>query len=306
MHFERSLILLKNYIGDSVMASPLVRSVASMSKATDILAAPLVEQIFRFPDFRARFYDPGNLSKFNQLLKTVKRVREGRYEAAFIVNRSFRSALLTRLAGIPRRVGHATEGRSWLLTDKIPYDPIKNEALCYLDLLKGSEIPFPKPELFVSDEERTLGQTKLEGATIGIQAGARHDYKQISTEVWQAVGKKLLENGERLAFFGGAEERSLLGEIQLPGIDLVGKTNLRESMGAISNLKLMIGGDTGVMHLAAALGTPTITVFGPTPFEKWGWFEAPHQVIVAPYRDIKKLNAATLIEAMEKSLCVTR
>lgn len=306
MHFERSLVVLKNYIGDSVMASPLVRSVAAISGATDILGAPLVEQIFRFPGFRARFYDPGNLSNIGQLMRMAKQVREGQYDAAFIVNRSFRSALLTKLARIPRRIGHVTEGRSWLLTDKVSYHPTKNEALCYLDLLGNQTPAFNKPELFASEDEVARGRELLNGATVGIQAGARHDYKQIPVEVWRNLGKKLVDEGAKLAFFGGAEERTLLGELQLTGTDLVGKTNLRESIGALANLKLMIGGDTGVMHLAAAVGTPTITAFGPTPNEKWGWFNEPHQVIIAPDKDIHKLEASTMIEAAERAMCAVR
>ncbi len=306
MSFERSLIVLKNYIGDSVMASPLVRSVAAVSGATDILAAPLVEQIFRFPNFRVRFYDPGKLSHLPNLMRMAKRVREGKYDAAFIVNRSFRSALLTRLAGIPRRIGHATEGRAWLLTDRIPYHPTKNEALCYLDLL-GDETPvFTQPELFVTEEERERGRELLDGATVGIQPGARHDYKQVPVPVWQALGRRLIESGERLAFVGGPEERALLGEMQLPGVDLVGKTTLRESMGALAGLRLLAGGDTGVMHLAAALGTPTVTAFGPTPYEKWGWFQEPHQVVVAPDREVKKLEGVMMIEAAERAMCAPR
>ncbi|MBC8063407.1 MAG: glycosyltransferase family 9 protein [Chlorobia bacterium] len=303
MRFERSLVVLKNYLGDSVMASPLVRSVAAISGATDVLGAPVVEQIFRFPNFRARFYDPGNLSKLGQLLRMVKRVREGKYEVAFIVNRSFRSALLAKLAGIPKRVGHATEGRGWLLTDRVPYHPTKNEALCYLDLLQGAEPDFTKPELFASDEERERGKELLSGATIGIQPGARHEYKQIPIPVWQAVGRRLIDQGGKLAFIGGVEERGLLGELQLPGVDLIGRTTLRETIGVVANLELMIGGDTGVMHLAAGAGTPTITVFGPTPSEKWGWFESPHQVIIAPDKDIQRLEASTLIEAAERVTC---
>lgn len=306
MHFDRSLIVLKNYIGDSVMASPLVRSVAAVSGATDILASPMVEQICRFPDFRVRFYDPGKLSNVANLMRMAKRVREGTYDVAFIVNRSFRSALLTRLAGIPRRIGHATEGRAWLLTDKIPYHPTKNEALCYLDLLGNESPAFSQPELFVSQEERQRGRDLLDGATVGIQLGARHEYKQVPIPVWKALGKRLIESGERLAFLGGAEERELLGEVQLPGVDLVGKTSIRESMGAMAELRMMAGGDTGVMHLAASLGTATVTAYGPTPYEKWGWFQEPHQVVVAPDRDVSKLEPDAFIAAAERAICARR
>lgn len=308
MPFDRSLVVLKNYLGDTVMASPLVRSVAAESKATDILGSPVVEQLLRYPNFRARYYDPGNLANVAQLFRMVKRVKEGHYQAAFLVNRSFRSALLVRLAGIPVRIGHATEGRGWMLTSKVPYHPSKNEAECYLDLMRAVNVEpaVTKPELHVTEEERIRGKELVSGATIGIQPGARNDDKQVSISVWREVARKLSEDGHRLAYFGGVEERSLLGDLQVDGVDLVGKTTLRETIGALANLKLMIGADTGVMHLAAAVGAPTITAFGPTPSDKWGWFAQPHHVIKAAGGDIKAINANQLLEAAGTALCVSR
>jgi heptosyltransferase-2 len=300
VYFERSLVVLKNYLGDTVMASPLIRSVVNASGATDILGAPIVEQLLRFPDFRARFYDPGKLSNIGQFFRMARQVREGQYEAAFLVNRSFRSALLVRMAGIKKRIGHATEGRSWLLTERVPYDPTKNEAECYLDLFTQATKLTPSvtnPALFVFPEEQKRAVELLDGATVGIQAGARHDYKQVPLKIWHEVGQALIRDGQRLAFFGGPEERTLLGELQLPGVDLVGKTTIRETIGALSCLKAMIGGDTGV---------PTITAFGQTPAEKWGWYTPPHQVVRSPDNNIRKLDAKTLIESTEKVLCALR
>lgn len=307
MPFERSLIVLKNYLGDTVMASPLVRAVQSQSSATDILGPPISEQILRFPDRKSRFYDPGNLAKVSQLLRTAKLVKQGQYDIAFVVNRSFRSALVVRLAGIPMRIGHSTEGRGFLLSHRVPYHKDRNEALSYLDLLRatGQKVPGEfdgKPTLWVSDDERSQGAALLNGATIGIQPGARHDYKQIPIGIWQAIGKELLGRGHRVAFFGGAEERGILGELQFQGEDLVGRTSLRETIGALSNLSLMIGGDTGVMHLAAAVGTPTITAFGPTPAKKWGWYSEPHTVIQARNKDLKNLEYQEFETAISRVL----
>jgi ADP-heptose:LPS heptosyltransferase len=144
------------------------------------------------------------------------------------------------------------------------------------------------------------------GATIGIQPGARNLDKQVPTSVWQEVARQLVNDGHRLAFLGGPEERGLLGELQVDGVDLVGKTTLRETIGAMANLKLVLGADTGVMHLAAAVGTPTVTTFGPTPADKWGWFAEPHRVIKATGGDIRTISASQLLEAAGASLCVSR
>jgi len=305
VHCERSLIVLKNYLGDTVMATPLVRSVYAASGSVDVFASRTCEQILRFPDIRLRFAEYVNLKNPMLLFRAARNLRHGKYDCAFIVNRSFRSALMCRLAGIKRRIGHATEGRAKLLTDPVPYDDIKPESACYLDLVKraGIEPSSVVPELYVSDSERSTGRELLEGAQVGIQAGARHEYKQVPVDVWRELGSWLTDKGFKLAFFGGAEERPVLGELRLSGVDLVGKTSLRDALGAMANLQLMIGGDTGVMHLAAGVGTPTISAFGPTPSDKWGWHHPPHQVLVAPNKDITKLEAGSIIQAAEKVLC---
>ncbi|MCC7230203.1 MAG: hypothetical protein IT203_07395, partial [Fimbriimonadaceae bacterium] len=59
-------------------------------------------------------------------------------------------------------------------------------------------------------------------------------------------------------------------------------------------------GDTGVMHLAAAVGTPTITAFGPTPSKKWGWFNEPHTVIQAKNQDLENLEFSEFEVALSR------
>lgn len=303
MRFERSIVVLKNYLGDTVMASPLVREVARRSTAIDLLGNPVVEQILRSNDLRARAHDPGNLNKVGQLFRTASRIRQGHYDVAFVVNRSFRSALLVRLAGVKTRVGHATEGRGVLLTHRVPYVEDRNEAECYLDLLRsldgGVENLDPKPHLWISDEERAKGKELAGTDAIGIQPGARHEYKQIPTAILREVGQTL----SPLVFIGGKEEAPILAQLNLEGTDLIGKTTLRETMGVLANLRLMVGGDTGVMHLAAALGCPTVTVFGPTPAKKWGWFDPPNQVVQAPNGDISKVDAKSILDAVGRATC---
>jgi len=307
VRFERTLVVLKNYLGDTVMASPLVRTVAAESNVMSVLGSPVTEQIIRFPNFNAGFHDPGNLANVANLFRQAKALRSKKVEAAFLVNRSFRSALLVRLAGIPTRVGHSTEGRAMLLTHRVPYDDDTNEAQSYLDLARaiGLDPEFAVPELWVSDAELATGAKLLQGATVGIQPGARHEYKQIPVGLQRELILRIRELGFRIACFGGNEERRLLEHLPAPDTNLVGTTTIRETIGALANLKLMVGGDTGVMHLAAAVGTPTVTAFGPTPAKKWGWFESPHQVVQAPDGDISKLESGVLTAAVERVLCAS-
>ena len=305
MRFERTLVVLKNYLGDTVMASPLVRSIHADTAQLSILGSPVTEQLLRFPNFSAQFTDPGNLGNAANLFRQATVLRRQRFEAAILVNRSFRSALLVRLARIPVRVGHDTEGRGVLLTHRVEYDLEKNEALCYLDLAHsiGIEPKFGNPELWISEAEREQGRQLVRTATVGVQPGARHEYKQVPIRIQTEVIEALKSKGCKVAYLGGKEERSLLARLPTPDVDLIGSTTIRETIAALANLRLVVGGDTGVMHMAAAIGTPTITVFGPTPAKKWGWFQHPHQVIQANNGDISQVDAESINQAVEKVLC---
>ncbi|HJP82248.1 MAG TPA: glycosyltransferase family 9 protein [Fimbriimonadaceae bacterium] len=298
-------MLLKDYIGDSVMASALVRSLAANSGELTLAASPTVRELLRFPNFQPNLVEVGRLSKPVQLWNVAQQLRRAKLQAIFLVNRSFRSALAARLSGTPIRVGHSTEGRSWLLTHAVRYDEAENEAQSYLHLAQALDIqtPFTTPELYVSEEERAAGLRQLQGATVGIQPGARHDYKEIPVAVLLSLVDWLKEHGKRIAYFGGPEERGKLQDLGDSAVDLVGKTTLRGTLAALSGLELMIGGDTGVMHLAASVGTPTVTAFGRTPTSKWGWFTAPHQVLQAPNGNMSDLSADELIATVERALC---
>jgi ADP-heptose:LPS heptosyltransferase len=305
MRFNRCGVLLKNYIGDSVMASPLVRSLAANSGELTLAASPTVLELLRFPNFQPNFVEVGKLSKPAQLWNVARQLRRAKLDAIFLVNRSFRSALAARLSGTLIRVGHSTEGRSWLLTHAVRYDEVENEAQSYLHLAQALDIetPFTTPELFVSEEERVAGLNQLQGASVGIQPGARHDYKEIPMPVLLSLADWLQEHGKKIVYFGGPEERGKLAALGDSGVDLVGKTTLRGTLGALSGLELMVGGDTGVMHLAASVGTPTVTAFGRTPASKWGWFSPPHQVLQAPKGNMSDLSADELIASAERALC---
>ena len=85
-------------------------------------------------------------------------------------------------------------------------------------------------------------------------------------------------------------------------VDLIGACTIRQTMSALASVRLAIGGDTGVMHLAAGLGVPTVTAFGPTPAVKWGHHYAPHQVLQAPAQDLAQLDSRTLIQAALQAL----
>ena len=120
-------------------------------------------------------------------------------------------------------------------------------------------------------------------------------------ETLAAAAGSLREKGYRIVLLGGVDEvddaatfsKLIGGEVT----DLVGRCKLRETMGVSTHLKLMLGSDTGLMHVAAAMGCPTLTVFGTVPAEKWGHNYPPHRAIQAPNKDLKLVDPQLLVEA---------
>jgi len=299
-------VLLKpQYLGDAVMACPLIDSISASYAETVVMCGPLVAEVLQDRANGIRFETGEKISGTEPVLRTAKTMRSLNVDHVYLVNRSFRSALSTRIAGIPFRIGHATEARGYLLTNRIAYDPAKFEAECYLDLARTMNVETAegKPKLCVAEEEKAEARQVLQGAEIGVQPGARYPQKQVPLSVMAEVVRNLQSRGQKIALLGGPEEaeqaRHFCTLLEEDALDLTGKLAIRQTLGALANLKLMIGSDTGLMHLAAAAGCPTVTVFGPNPASKWGHRYAPHKVIEAPGKDIQKVDAATILRACD-------
>src|SRR6185503_16759859 len=150
---ERALVLLKpQYLGDAVMACPLIDSLSATYAETIVMCGPLVAEVLQDRANNVRFEKGEKISGIAPVLRTAKTIRSLGIDHVYLVNRSFRSALATRIAGIPFRIGHATETRGYLLTNRTAYDPAKFEAECYLDLARTMNIETAdgKPKLCVA------------------------------------------------------------------------------------------------------------------------------------------------------------
>lgn len=143
-------------------------------------------------------------------------------------------------------------------------------------------------------------------ATVGVQPGASFAAKTLPLEGLAKVVNRLGDGGHRVAMIGGKEERhlgaALQGMAKEPLLNLIGVCTLRQSMGAVAGLRACVGGSTGIMHIAAAVGCPTITVFGPTSASRWGHNYAPHQSVSVASRNIADMDPDVVYEAVVRAL----
>lgn len=300
MRLERLIVSLKTYLGDAVMALPMIETLEREYEDVTIQTSPLVQELLQDP-IRSRKFIPFEKSRKPWVtLKAAMRLKREGYDTVVLVNRSFRAALLAKIAGIPCRVGHDIEGRGWMLNKAVPYDDRRFEAETCMDLARalGCE-GLARPRISITEPLRVEGNRLIEGCDVGIQAGARFGAKQIPLAVMAEVVCSLVQDGRRVVLLGGPDEVSATQEVQRmlpsPVLSLAGKTNIPATLATLANLRLCIGGDTGLMHMAAAVGTPTLTIFGPTNFDKWAHQYEPHRAIVAPENDMSKLRAGEVV-----------
>jgi len=321
------VILLKHrFLGDAIVATPLIAAVKQVypeapvvvvtgAGAAQLLAEhPAISSLRTYGSGTAERTQGGSRRLMRAAWNLASELRaKSRPERVFVVDRSLRAALTACRMGARERIGFDTEGRGFLLTTRVAYDPERPETECGLDLLRavapGSYNA--RPQLFLSAAEKVAGLALLpegRGPLIGIQPGASHDYKQWPREHLVTVVTALVqERGARMVLVGGPEERpaveAFLAQVRVPiARDLTGQTKLRETMGVLANLTLFLGNDTGVNHIAAALGTPTVALFGPTPAHKWGWEGPQNRVLLAPEGQMDRLRPEPVQAAVEALL----
>ncbi len=208
----------------------------------------------------------------------LRSIRRGEFELALILPNSFQSALAIRLAGVPRRIGYATDGRSWLLTTALPRSKGVHQAQAYVGLLSPLSIVAPacaldypvRPQAEAEAgrlwEKVGLGQRPTAGIHLGAAFGP--------SKLWwperyaQLADRLRSRHGVDVVFLGSPGERRLWQNVaerlDHPAPSLVGQDRLEILPALLRRCRVLVSGDTGAMHLAAAVGVPVVALFGPT------------------------------------------
>jgi heptosyltransferase-2 len=277
------LIIPYMWIGDFVRGHSVVRVLNQrwpnrpVDLLTTTLCAPLVDYM---PGVRAGIvWDlPRSRLAVARQWGLASLLRARNYGTALVLPRTWKSAIAPALAGIPERVGFVGEARfglinQWRWGEKaLPRFIDKNAALALPD---GAALPpeWPVPRLRVPSERvnrfrqsRGLGQgTAVALAPGSVGASKRWTY-------YPQAARLLAERGLDVWVIGGPGEKGVAGEIVAAGgprvRDLTGN-DLRDGILAMAAARLAISNDSGLMHIAAALGTPTMGIFGPTSPYHW-------------------------------------
>jgi heptosyltransferase II len=290
---KRLLVRAPNWIGDAVMCEPALRGLRELypQAAITLLAKASVAELFRSTHTVDRiviYEDKGMHAGLSGKWTLAQTLRRQQFDMAVLFQNAFEAALLSWLAGIPRRYGYATDGRTCLLTDPVAKpdrQALTHQVSYYWNLLKplGVTGPPASPFLSVTQEEEAALHARLsaseirpEDFVIGINPGSTYGQakrwlperfaeaaKRVSRMIQQEQGRPVA-----VVILGAKGEERLGREIAavIGGRTLVlsGATTIRELMTATKRCDLLLTNDTGPMHIAAAFQVPLVAVFGPT------------------------------------------
>lgn len=269
-----ALVIAPQWIGDAVMTEPLLRRLQARGERLTVGALPWVAPVYRaMPQVAEVIEFPfahGGL-QFMARRNIAKRMA-GQFGKAYVLPNSLKSALLPFLARIPQRIGYLGEARVGLLTQRLKNPNHKPPMVAFYSALSGETgIEADRPQLHIAD---TAVQATLQG--LGLQRGGYVVFapgaefgpaKRWPARHFAELAAKL---GLPVVLLGSGKEAALCDEIALPVnaaqpgrcINLAGKTSLPQALALIAASASTVSNDSGLMHVAAALGVRQVAIFG--------------------------------------------
>jgi heptosyltransferase II len=271
VEFSRIVIRATNWVGDAVLSLPALEAVRRRfpNAYIAVLAKPWVADLYA----GERFTDEVLLYEGQSRLQLARTLRAGRYDCAILLQNAFGAALIAWMAGIPNRIGYNRDGRGLLLTHAVPVPKTgeipRHQRFYYLEMLRRAGLIDRLPECEAIRLNRP--QTALGKRTIGVSPGAAYGTAKrwLPERFAEAAGALAEKRGASIALFGSKSERALCTEIagMLKGhqvTNYAGETSLAQFIELAAGCELFLTNDSGAMHIASALGVPTVAVFGAT------------------------------------------
>jgi heptosyltransferase II len=257
---SRTLVVAPNWIGDALMAQPLLSRLKDAGANIEVLAPEWVAAVLRrMPEVDhviAIPYRHGAL-QLGERWRLSRAVAARGYDRAIVLPNSWKSALVPFLAGIPQRAGYVGELRYGLLNSTLPNSksPMPQH---YARLAGPLEGPLPPPRLAVSTAEIAEAQNRfgLAAPYVVLCPGAEYG----PAKRWPYFKELAERMSMPCVVLGSASDRDAAAGIR--GKDLAGRTTLDEAIRLIAGAAVVVSNDSGLMHVAAALGRPQVALFG--------------------------------------------
>jgi lipopolysaccharide heptosyltransferase II len=288
-------------IGDLILITPALRALRERYPAAilDVLTTPgsaaalqglpTVDHVILLDKYPFDHPLGGIRSgRWRELFALARQLRGNRYDAVILFHHlslrfgALKHALLTLATGAPRRIG-LDNGRGWFLNERVTDDGfgVRHEVAYWLALAAAAGVQSdemddsPRPELAIGGEDRAWAECLLplvDRPTVALHpgSGGYSLARRWGLEEMAALGRRL-GAGARVVIVGtpadGTDE--LASALGSDALDLGGRTTLGRLAAVLARCDLVIGADSGVLHVAATVGTPVVALFGPTNHRAW-------------------------------------
>lgn len=302
----RILVVRPDHLGDVLLSGPALAALraARPGARIDLMVGPWSAAVAArlpgpdevrtadLPPYR-RGAGPSRLGRLAALPREARRLRSARYDAALVLrDDDYWGAWLAALAGIPLRIGHDEPGpRPFLSHALAPAERPAHVAAAALALVAAAvgapaaSTPESAPlriALRPEDHEaaaRAMAALPKGRAPLAIHPGSGAAVKAWRPDDWAEVARALTQDGETVLLTGGPGEREEVAELAAllgrPTLDLAGRTELGGLAAVYARCRLVLGVDSGPLHLATAVGTPSVRLYGPADADRFGPWGAP-------------------------------
>lgn len=253
------------------MTEPLLRRLAARGEQVTVGAVPWVAPVYRamahVRDVIEFPFQHGGLQW--RARRKIAKEAEGRFDIAYVLPNSMKSALLPFLASIPKRVGYLGEARVGLLTHRLKNPKGRPPMVAFYSALAGEAgVEADRPQLLLTNEQigAALQNAHLPGGGFYVFApGAEFGPAKRWPAIHFAGLAKTLD--APVVLLGSGKEAPLCEEIRAEAgahecVNLAGKTSLLDAFALIAGARAVISNDSGLMHVAAAFGVPQVALFG--------------------------------------------
>jgi lipopolysaccharide heptosyltransferase II len=292
----RVFVFLREHIGDVVNSTAALHCLRRRFPDTHLcveVGERAAEVLQNFPGIDDLWIRPTHQGLWGKL-RFIRRLRKGRFDLAVILDDSADMVLHAWLGGIPTRVGVRRKRKfQSLYTAFVLHDPSRHETLEHyraLVELLGCDTSDYRPHLFPSPEDTQSADMELHRAgwdghttLVGINPGASLKHKQWFPERFAQVCDALTEHGVACVLLGGTSDRQLAEQIltscRYQPLVLTGRLTILQLAALMPCLRLLITADSGPMHIAAAMGTRVVALYGRSDPVHTGPFGIGHRII---------------------------
>jgi lipopolysaccharide heptosyltransferase II len=303
---RRILLLRLERIGDLIMALPAIRQLrAALPEATIDLAvgswnrdlAALISGLDRIETLDVPWLAREGTGQSWRSLVSAARTWRGRYDTIVNFEPDIRSNLLAWLSRAPRRVGYRTGGGGAFLTEAYAYDPhahVSDNAQRLVAHLVGNRrgragdvarLPALQPTADVTARAAAMVASRRRHL-IGVHVSGGRESKQWHLDRFASVAREVARRHDAtIVLTGAADDRRMIDAVKaalsddVHVIDVGGVLDLPALSGVLAALDVLVTSDTGPMHLAAAVGTPVVALFGPSEPRRYGPIGSGHQIL---------------------------